>query len=675
MSVLLSLERGAFDTVLFQKIKEEEFIPSLNTAIEEARANIEKVKAKPSSFENTIEGLEFSSEKLDHVLTVYYNLFSAEASEKLQALAPEISTISSKFSNDVSLDATLFKKVKEVYDSRSELNLDTEQKRLLEKTYKSFARNGALLTDDKKQELRKVDEDLAPLSSKFSENVLKATNQFQMLLTKVEELAGLPESFLEASLAAAKEKNLEGYLVTLHAPSLVPFMTFSARRDLREKLMTVSSTKCTSDDFDNREVVKKTVELRHKRARILGYKNHADYVLEERMAKSPAKVIHFLEDMLSASKAAAVRDVEEVKDFAKKADGITDLQSWDFSYYSEKLKEAKYGFNEEDLRPYFPLDKAIEGVFLVSSKLYNLEFKENHDIKPYHKDVKVYEVHDKVSKELIGIFYADFFPRETKKSGAWMTDYRVQHFVKGHRKVPQISIVCNFTKPTETKPSLLTFDEVQTLFHEFGHSLHGLLSNCQYPSIAGTNVYWDFVELPSQFMENFLYEKEVLDLFASHYETKAKIPAELVEKLKQSAKFQSGYFSLRQLNFALLDMNWHSSEDGLKEDIMVYESKVTERTRLLPKIEGSSASCSFAHIFAGGYSAGYYSYKWAEVLDADAFEAFKEAGLFNPDVSGRFRENILSRGGSEDPMELYKRFRGREPDPNALLRRDGLIES
>lgn len=671
-SVLLSSERGAFDTVLFEKIKVEEFIPALQIAIDEAKNNIIELKKKPSSFENTIEGLEFSSEKLDHVLTVYYNLFSAEASESLQALASEVSTLSSKFSNDVSLDAELFQKVKDVYDSRSKLKLNTEQMRLLEKSYKSFARNGALLNDEKKQELRGVDEKLAPLSSKFSENVLKATNQYQLLLKNKEDLAGLPDSFLEASLAAAKEKSLEGHLVTLQAPSLIPFLTFSARRDLRQELAMASGTKCTKGEFDNREIIKKTVELRHKRASILGYRSHADYILEERMAKNPDRVIAFLEDLLKASRTAAERDVNEVRAFAKKADGVDVLESWDFSYYSEKLKEEKYGFNEEDLRPYFPLDKAIEGVFLVASKLYDITFTENKKITPYHKDVKVYEVHDKKSNDLIGVFYADFFPRETKKSGAWMTDYRVQHFVKGEKKVPQISIVCNFTKPTETKPSLLTFDEVQTLFHEFGHSLHGLLSNCQYPSIAGTNVYWDFVELPSQFMENFLYEKEVLDLFAAHYKTKEKIPADLVEKLKRSAKFQSGYFCMRQLNFSLLDMYWHSSEDGLKEDVIAYEKRVTEATRLLPSIPGASASCGFAHIFAGGYSAGYYSYKWAEVLDADAFEAFKEEGLFNPQVSGRFRENILSRGGSEDPMELYKRFRGREPDPKALLRRDGL---
>ncbi|MCB0347238.1 MAG: M3 family metallopeptidase [Bdellovibrionales bacterium] len=671
-SVLLSSERGAFDTILFDKINVEDFVPAIKIAIDEAKKNIDAIKKQAATFENIIEGLEFSSEKLDHVLTVYYNLFSAEASEKHQALATEVSRMSSNFSNDISLDADLFKKVKEVYDTRAKLKLSTEQAQLLNKTYKSFARNGALLSDDKKQELRKIDEELAPLSSKFSENVLKATNQFQMILKSKEDLAGLPESFLEASLAAAKEKSLDGHLVTLQAPSLIPFLTFSSNRELRKKIAIANSTKCTSGEFDNREIIKKTVELRHKRAKLLGYRSHADYILEERMAKNPDRVIAFLEDLLKASRSAADKDVQEVQDFAKKLDGLDSLQSWDFGYYSEKLKEDKYGFNEEDLRPYFPLDKAIEGVFMVASKLYNITFTENKKIVPYHKDVQVFEVHDKNTKDLIGIFYADFFPRETKKSGAWMTDYRVQHFVKGNKKIPQISIVCNFTKPTATKPSLLTFDEVQTLFHEFGHSLHGLLSNCQYPSIAGTNVYWDFVELPSQFMENFLYEKEVLDLFASHYTTKEKIPSELVEKLKRSSKFQSGYFCLRQLNFALLDMYWHSSEDGLKEDVIAYEKRVTEATRLLPAIPGASASCGFAHIFAGGYSAGYYSYKWAEVLDADAFEAFKEEGLFNPEVSGRFRENILSRGGSEDPMELYKRFRGREPDPKALLRRDGL---
>tara|TARA_B100001248_G_C27399698_1_gene469134 strand:+ start:14303 stop:16330 length:2028 start_codon:yes stop_codon:yes gene_type:complete len=674
MNALLSQDRGPYETPIFKNYKVEDYLPALKESIRIAKERLEEIKSiKEPNFENVILALEDMDKEANFVNTIYYNLYSAHASPEHQALASDISAINAEYSNDISLDEKLFQQVKSVYDKQEQLSLGIEEKKLLEDVYKSFVRNGANLEPEKKEQLRDIDKNLAPLSSKFSENVLKAINAFELYLEE-KDLEGLPESFVEAAKHAAEEKGkADQYLVSLQAPSFIPFITYSSRRDLREKVWRAYTTKCVEGELSNKEIIKKAVELRHKRAKLLGFSSHADYVLEERMAKSVSKVEDFLENLYQVSRPAAEKDVQEVEAFAKKIDDLDKLMPWDFAYYSEKLKEQKFGFHEEDLKPYFSLEKVIQGAFGLAKKLYGIDFRANSDIDTYHPDVRVFEV---ISPEnqVQGILYADFHPRETKRSGAWMTSYRDQYVDNGENKIPQISIVCNFTKPTSKKPSLLTFDEVQTLFHEFGHALHGLLSKVKYKSLSGTNVLWDFVELPSQFMENFLFEKEVLDLFAEHYETKEKIPAELVEKLKASSKFLAGYASLRQLQFGFLDMAWHRDEEGLKHDVLEFEEMVTEKTRLFEKVAGTSTSVGFSHIFAGGYSAGYYSYKWAEVLDADAYEAFQERGLFDLDTAKSFHDNILSRGGSEDPMELYKRFRGREPDPKALLRRQGLLQ-
>lgn len=667
-------EKGPLNSTPFDKIKVEHFIPALKKGIEEGHANLKTIKEeKNPNFQSIIFALENVSDLLDTVTTVYFNLHSSEASPEHADLAPEISALASNFSSDIFLDADLFKQVKIVYESKD--SLDKEQKKILENTYKAFVRNGALLNKDQKDALRKIDEELSQLSPKFSDNVLKATNEFQFKITDESKLEGIPATTRIAAKEAAEEKGLKDtWLFTLDAPSFIPYMKYSKDRAGRELMWKAYGSRCVKGEYSNAEVIKRTLELKLQRSKLLGFNTYADYVLEERMAQKPKKVIQFLEDLLLASKPAALRDLDEVKEFASTKDKLNDLKPWDFSYYSEQLQKEKYDFDEQLLKPYFAIDKTIEGVFNVASKLYQLKFTPNTKVPVYHPDVKVYEVHDSKTNDYIGLFYCDFFPRQTKKSGAWMTDYQKQGLnSQGKMDVPHVSIVCNFTKPSKDIPSLLTFDEVATLFHEFGHALHALLSKCTYKSLSGTNVYWDFVELPSQFMENFLLEKEVLDLFAVHYKTGEKIPLDMIEKLKKTSKFQAGYFCLRQLNFALLDMNWYTLENFDVFDVSKFEEEATSETRLFDTIPGVNFSCSFSHIFAGGYSAGYYSYKWAEVLDADAFEFFKEKGLFNPDVSRAFKENVLSKGGTEHPMDLYKKFRGREPDPKALLRRDGLI--
>jgi len=662
--------------VPFDQIKPEHFLPALGEAIKEAKKNIEQIKKNPATpdFNNTLVALETASELSERISQIYSNLEVAHADEALQALAKEIYPQLTALGSDIALDEELFLRIKDVYNRRASLSLDGEQMRLLEKSYLGFTRNGALLSPAEKEKLRQIDQELSILGPQFSENVLKATNAFEMILDKKEDVAGLPEGVLEGATALAEAKGHKGqWLFNLQIPSYLPFMTYATQRDLREKMSKAFSSRAFGGTFDNQEIVKKIVRLRFQRAQILGFKSHAAFVLAERMAQSSDTVMDFLQKLLRASKKAGQRDVDEVAAFALKTDGVKDLKPWDFGFYSEKLKEEKYAFNEEDLRPYFKLENVVEGVFAHAKKLYGLTFKENKNIPVYHPEVKAYEIFEDKSGKYMGLFYTDFFPRETKKGGAWMTQFRGQGLIAGEMVRPHVSIVCNFTKPTPTKPSLLTYDEVRTLFHEFGHSLHGILSECTYPSLSGTNVYWDFVELPSQIMENWVGEKEGLDLFARHYETNAQMPADLITKLQASQKFQAGYMSCRQIQFAQMDMAWHSMDPAKVDDVDAFEEKATAEARLFPKVEGSNSSCSFSHIFAGGYSAGYYSYKWAEVLDADAFEYFKEKGLFDPEVSKKFRDHILSRGGTEHPMELYKKFRGREPDPEALLRRDGLI--
>lgn len=659
----------------FSDIKVQDYIPAIQEAITEAKKNVEAIKAhKETSFENTIVALEQASEKVDRISNIYFNLFSAEANEAHQALAQQISPVLSAFASDVSLDVAIFQKIKFVYDNRLELNLLSEDLKLTEKTFKDFSRNGALLDAAKKQELRDLDQELSVLSPQFSENVLKATNSFELWIDNETDLDGLPDGAREAAAQAAEHKGKKGqWLFNLQAPSLIPFITYSAKRHLREKLWRASSSKCFGGEFDNQNIIKKIVGLKGKRAQLLGYRDYAEYVLEERMAKNSETVFSFLTGLLEPSKKAAERDLKEVQEFRKKLEGNDEIKPWDFAYYSEKLKEEKYAFNEEDLRPYFKLENVIEGVFEHSRKLFGLTFKQTTEIPTYHADVKTYEVFSEKNNEYVGLFYMDFFPRETKKGGAWMTNYREQGMWSNQVHRPHVSIVCNFTKPTPTKPSLLSYDEVRTLFHEFGHALHGLLSQCKYRSLAGTNVYWDFVELPSQIMENWTEEKEGLDLFARHYQTNELIPAEMVAKIKKASMFQSGWMSLRQVTFAMLDMKWYTTDTAKIADVDQFETEATSATRLLPKEAGTNMSCSFGHIFGGGYAAGYYSYKWAEVLDADAFEYFKEKGLYNSEVATKFKNSILSRGGTAHPMDLYKEFRGREPDPKSLLKRSGLI--
>ncbi|QDK38939.1 M3 family metallopeptidase [Bdellovibrio sp. NC01] len=673
---LLTKSLAKDEAVPFDKIKVSDYLPAVDESIQIAQANIAKIKADktPANFDNTIVALEAAAELAEKIGLIYGNMETANADEALQALAQEIYPKFTALSSDISLDPVIFQRVKAVYDSRASLTLTKEQSRLLEKTYLSFARNGALLNEQDKEKLRQIDQELSVLGPKYSENVLKATNAFEMYLDKKEDVAGIPEGILEGAAAAAEAKGKKGqWLFNLQTPSYLPFMTYAQNRALREKMWKAYASRAFKGEFDNQEIVKKIVTLRSQRAKILNFKTHADFVLAERMAQTPQTVFDFLRKLLTASKEAGKRDVKEVADFAKKTDGLNEIMPWDFAFYSEKLKEEKYAFNEEDLRPYFKLENVVDGVFAHAKQLYGLTFKENKDIPVYHPEVKAYEVFEEKSGKYMGLFYTDYFPRETKKGGAWMTLFRNQGLSDGTLKRPHVSIVCNFTKPTPTKPSLLTYDEVRTLFHEFGHALHGMLSDVTYQSLSGPNVYWDFVELPSQIMENWVGEKEGLDLFARHYETNEAMPADLIKKLKASQKFQAGYMSCRQIQFGLMDMAWHTAEPTAIHNVDSFEEEATAETRLFPKIEGANTSVSFSHIFAGGYSAGYYSYKWAEVLDADAFEYFMEKGLFNPEVATKFKENILSRGGTEHPMELYKRFRGREPDPQALLRRDGLI--
>lgn len=660
----------------FPLIKTADYLPALEEAILLAKQNVDAIiqNSEKPTFQNTILALETCSEKLEQIISCFGNLEVSNGDEEMHKLAKEIYPKSAAFNSDISLNSQLFAKVKIVYDeNQKKSNLSQEESRLLEKTYISFARNGALLDETKKNRVRDIDQELSKLSPQFSENILKATNKFEMYLDQA-DLVGLPESAIEAAKDMAEKKGEKNkFLVNLQMPSYIPFVTYSERRDLREKLYFAANSKAFNDEYDNQKIILEIVKLKNERAQILGFKNHAYFTLEERMAQTPENVISFLNKLSEKSKAAAKKDYEEVAAFAKQKDGIVDFKPWDFPYYSEKLKEEKYSFNEEDLRPYFQLENVVQGVFDHARKLYGLIFKENKSIPVYHEDVKAYEIYSEAENKYMGLFYTDFFPRETKKNGAWMTTFREQGLIENSIKRPHVSIVCNFTKPTSTKPSLLTYDEVRTLFHEFGHALHGILSECRFRSLAGTNVYWDFVELPSQIMENWVNEKESLDLYARHYQTQESIPLELVNKLIKSQQYLAGWMSLRQVQFATLDMKWHMTDPSTITSVDEFENEATAECRIIPKMAGTNMSCGFSHIFAGGYSAGYYSYKWAEVLDADAFEYFKEKGIFNPEVAHLFKTQVLSKGSSEKPMELYKKFRGREPDPDALLRRDGLI--
>ena len=665
-----------FDTAPFSQIRNEHFKPAFEKAIEQARAEIDEIcqNSNPASFENTIEALDYAGKQLDRISSVFFNLNSAETNEDIQKIAQEVSPMLSEFSNDVTLNEELFARVKAVYDSRASLTLNPEQQTLLERKYRNFSRNGANLPEEAKLKLREIDKELSRLKLKFGENVLAETNRYEMHLTRAEDLDGLPSAQLEAAAMLAKQRNKEGWVITLDFPSYVPFMKYATNRELRKELtLAYGSRGFHGDELDNQEIVLQIVNLRHDRAKLLGYSSHANFVLEERMAESPQKVHDFLDELLAKAKPAAKREFEELQKFAGELDGIDRLEKWDGAYYSEKLKQKLFDLDDEILKPYFPLESVINGVYQVAGKLFGLKFEEVDHIDTYHEEVKTYKVYDDKG-EFLSIFYADFHPRPGKRGGAWMTSYKSQYMQGENNIRPHISNVCNFSRPTENQPSLLTFNEVKTLFHEFGHALHGMLANTRYPSLSGTSVYWDFVELPSQIMENWCYEEEALELFARHYQTGEKIPMELVRKLKESATFQEGMATLRQLSFGMLDMSWHGKDPGEITDVKSFENKAFERTRLYPETAQTCMSTGFSHIFQGGYSSGYYSYKWAEVLDADAFAYFKEEGIFNRDIANKFKDHILSKGGTEKPMLLYKRFRGSEPKIDALLERSGLLK-
>ena len=664
-----------FDTAPFSKIKNEHFKPAFLQAIEDARLEIDAIanSKEAPTFENTVAALDFAGQQLDRVSSVFFNLNSAETNPEIQKIAQEVSPLLSEFSNDITLNEDLFKRVKTVYDQRNDLELTTEEQTLLDKKYKSFSRNGANLPLDKKKRLREIDAELSKLKLQFGENVLAETNKYEMHLTNEEDLDGLPEGEKEAAAQLAKSKDKDGWLITLDYPSYIPFMKYASNRKLRKELSIAFGSKgFHNDELDNQKNIINIANLRHERANLLGYKTHAHYVLEERMAETPEKVHQFLQELLEKAKPAAEREFAELENFAKQLDKIDRLEKWDGAYYSEKLKQKLFDLDDEKLKPYFKLENVIAGVFKVATKLFGLQFEEVFDIDKYHPDVKTYRIYDK-DKNLVSLFYADFHPRPGKRGGAWMTSYKAQYVQNGINVRPHISNVCNFTKPTASKPSLLTFNEVTTLFHEFGHGLHGMLANTVYPGLSGTSVYWDFVELPSQIMENWCYEKEALELFATHYQTGEVIPMELVQKIKDSATFQEGMATLRQISFGLLDMSWHGADPSGISNVKEQEVKAFEPTDLYPECPETCMSTSFSHIFQGGYSSGYYSYKWAEVLDADAFAYFKEKGIFNQEVATKFKDNVLSKGGTEKPMELYKRFRGSEPKIEALLKRAGLL--
>ncbi|PJB11931.1 MAG: peptidase M3 [Flavobacteriales bacterium CG_4_9_14_3_um_filter_40_17] len=663
-----------FETTPFASLKTEHFLPAVQQEIANTQKEIDAIIENPQepTFENTIEALDYSGKQLDRITSIFYNLNSAETTPEIQKLAQEISPLLTAFSNDIALNQALFERVKKVNAQKEKLKLTAEQKTLLDKKYKSFARNGANLTEEKKEILRQLDSELSKLSLQFGENVLAETQAYQLHITDVSKLKGLPESALEAAQQLAEKQNLKGYVFTLDFPSYQPFMTYVENRDLRKELFLAYATRAYQKaQHDNREIVLQIVRKRHERAQLLGYKTHAHYVLEERMAQSPEKAKDFLNELLKKSKQKAQEEFQQLKKFAKESGDIERLEKWDAAFYTEKLKQKLYDFDDEQLKPYFVLGHVLQGVFTVANRLYQLHFEEVYDIDKYCEEVKTFRITDD-KNNLIAIFYADFHPRPGKRNGAWMTSYKPQYRKGNTHERPHISIVCNFSRPTKTKPSLLTFNEVTTLFHEFGHALHGMLANTVYPSLSGTHVYWDFVELPSQVLENWCYEKEALELFAKHYQTGEILPLSYIEKIKKAATFMQGLQTLRQLSFGLLDLKWHAENPEHFSDLKTIEKTVFSETDFYPEVAESCMSTAFSHIFQGGYSAGYYSYKWAEVLDADAFELFKEKGVFDAETAKSFKENILSKGGSEHPMVLYKRFRGAEPNPDALLRRAGI---
>jgi Zn-dependent oligopeptidase len=664
-----------FETAPFSKIKNEHFSPAIKHFIAVTRTQINEISENKEAptFKNTIEALDCTGLQLDRISSIFFNLNSAETNDEIQKIAQEVSPLLSDFRNDLLLNEKLFQRVKQVYDFKSSLSLNSEQNMLLEKQYKSFARNGANLSDKDKEILREIDGKLSKLKLKFGENVLAETNKFYLQITHKRELSGLPEGVIEMAAQTAKEKKMTGWIFTLDYPSYVPFVTYSNQRELRKKITVAFGQRSfNNNENDNQSLVLEIVNLRHQRAQVLGYFSHAHFVLEERMAKTPEKVLEFLYELLEKAKPAAQSEFKKLEDFAKELDGIDQLEKWDAAYYSEKLKQKLFDLDDEKLKPYFKLENVIEGVFEIANKLYQLNFKEVYNLDTYHEDVKTYEVTDQ-NNNFIALFYADFHPRAGKRSGAWMTSFKAQYKSQTKNERPHISNVCNFTKPTKSKPSLLSFNEVTTLFHEFGHGLHGMLANTTYKGLSGTNVSWDFVELPSQLLENWCYEKEALELFAKHYKSEQIIPMELINKIKASATFHEGMQTLRQISLGLLDIAWHGEDPSSVKNVKEFETLSFSATQLYPDVKENCMSTSFSHIFQGGYSAGYYSYKWAEVLDADAFKHFKDHGIFNNKIAAKFKNTVLSQGGTCDPLELYIKFKGSKPNPEALLKRAGLI--
>ena len=664
-------------TVPFDLIKNEHFEPAIKEGIRQQQQEIETIinSAEAPTFENTIIALEKSGSLLNRVVTVFSNLRSAETNDELQTIAQQVIPLLSDHSNNISLNEDLFKKIAAVYEEKENLNLSLEEEKLLDDTYDGFVRKGANLKGKEKERYREITKQLSLLSLQFGENNLKEINDYQLVLTDKDQLKGLPNNLIEAAAETAKEKGVEGWIFTLQAPSYRPFLENSKKRELREDLYRAYNTICTHDNEQNNEgIVREIANLNLELANLLGYPNYAAYRLEKRMADNSENVYNLLNQLLKAYKPTALKEVNEVEHFAFKEQG-TDfvLMPWDWSYYSNKLKKDKFDLNDEMLRPYFELSKVKKGVFGLATQLYGITFKENKEIPVYHPDVYAYEVYDK-DGSFLAVLYTDFHPREGKRAGAWMNSFKSQwiDLETQENSRPHITLVMNFTKPTANQPALLTFDEVNTFLHEFGHALHGIFANSTFESLSGTSVYRDFVELPSQLMENFATTKEFLSTFATHYKTGELIPDELIQKIIDSSNFNVAYACLRQLSFGFLDMAWYTLEEPYNGDVKTFEKEAWAETQLLPELEEACMSVQFSHIFAGGYAAGYYGYKWSEVLDADAFSLFKEKGIFNREVAESFRENILSKGGTEHPMVLYKRFRGKEPTIDALLIRNGI---
>ena len=663
------------DTIPFHLIRTEHFEPAIQQGMEKQNQEIEAIihQTDEPDFENTIVALEKSGELLNRVTTVFGNLLSAETSDEMQTIAEKVMPLLSEHNNNITLNEKLFARIKAVHETTNQEEMTPEDRMLLQNTYDGFIRSGANLNTEQKERFRQLSSELSVLTLRFSQNNLKETNAYELALP-LDQLEGLPESALNAYAQTAKEKGKEGYIVTLQAPSFIPFMKYCRNRELRKELYMAYNTQCTHDnEYNNLEIVKRLVNLRLERAQLLGFRTAADYVLTRRMAENSDRVYQLLNQLLVAYPPTAHQEVAEVQALAKELEGYDfELMPWDWAYYSEKLKEKKFNLNEEALRPYFELNRVIGGVFGLATKLYGITFQVNKDIPVYHPDVTAYEVFDK-DGSFLAVLYTDFHPRASKRSGAWMTSYKEQWKDEKGNSRPHVSVTMNFTKPSDSQPALLTFPEVNTFLHEFGHALHGMFANTTYQSLSGTNVYWDFVELPSQIMENFAIEKEFLNTFAKHYETGENIPEEMIQRLVDASNFNVAYACLRQLSFGLLDMAWYTRTEPFEGDVRTYEKQAWSQAQVLPSSEETCMTVQFSHIMAGGYSAGYYSYKWAEVLDADAFSLFQEKGIFNPETANSFRENVLSKGGTEHPMVLYKRFRGQEPGIDALLKRNGII--